>query len=131
MALGGSNGLKRVIGRLVVVGLLSTGVALVEASPSSALPRNGCLDEAHWWAQVSQLSQAAEHAYEDYTLWQNANIYDYNGQQRWYVILDNGHVVDSDDFGALHSQQLTQYNRWQSASSAALDFYNNMAICEL
>lgn len=122
---------KQRIASVLVAGLLSTGVAVADASPSSALPRNGCLDEAHWWAQVSQLSQAAEYAYADYTLWEDANVYDYYGQQRWYVILDSGQIVDSDDFGALHSQQLIHYNNWQSASNAALDFYNNMAICDL
>ena len=122
--------MRRIIGHLLVVGVLSTCAGVAAAGPSSAMPRDPCMDEINWWSKLSQLTQEAEHAYSDYVLWEDANVYtDLAGNQRYYVTLDNGQIVDSDDFNALHTHQAVTYNTWQSASGAALDFYNNQAMC--
>src|SRR5436190_258608 len=86
--------MKRMIGQLVVAGLLSGGAMFAAASPSSALPDNRCMDEQHYVQQVQW--------YEDWTFsyfvsleaWQNADhfVNPLSGQETWAADV-SGNIV--------------------------------------
>lgn len=65
----------RVISRFVAVALLSAGAALVSASSASALPRNSCLDQAHWDATYSTNLNNVFRDLDYMYAWQNATYY--------------------------------------------------------
>jgi hypothetical protein len=77
--------LKRVICRFLVTGLLSGGAVFVAASPSSALPRNACMDQAHYNQQVQWYADWAFNYFSSLMAWQNAAHYinPLSGQETW------------------------------------------------
>jgi hypothetical protein len=122
--------MKRLFGGLLVSGLLSTGIALAAAGPSSALPRDHCQDATNWWEQASWLSQWADHAWDVYTAWENATYeYDAANNQNIYTAHEGGENVVI--IGSVNYQhQLYQtYADWTVASNNAIYFYDNVEIC--
>ena len=77
--------LKRLIGKFLVAVLLSGGAMLVAAGPSSALPRDSCMDEAHYVQQVQWYTDSAFNYFSSLMGWQNADHYinPLSGQQIW------------------------------------------------
>jgi len=120
--------LNRLTGRLLVAGMLSTGVALAGAAPSSALPRDPCMDEIHWWEQMSALTQQAETAWTVMDAWNNATPGDDgNFHAVWTAHLPGQDVTV--DFSEYQQQTSLAYSAWTVASNRAITFMNNTAMC--
>jgi hypothetical protein len=124
--------LKRHVGRLLAAGVLSSGLGVAAANPASAMPRNGCLDEQHWWAQLSQLTQAAQNAEYTYESWDDAHVFqDDYGVSHYYVILPNGQIATGDNLADIPAERALWHDRWDTAFTTVNEFYNEMAICSL
>ena len=124
--------LTRHVGRVVAAGIVCSGIAVAVARPSSAKPRNACLDEAHWWAQLSQLTTSASVDWDAYQSWQDAEIHPNEDGTSYYVVhFTNGNTVAGTRLDDIPEQGNLWYGRWTTASNAALDFYDNMAMCTL
>jgi hypothetical protein len=86
--------LKRLIGKLVVAGLLSGVAIFVAASPSSAARDNPCMDAAHYSQQLDDYTTAALETYQRLNAFENATslvtpiatVYavDLNGTTQYY-----------------------------------------------
>lgn len=105
---------KRLIGKLVVAGLLASGAGVATAGPSSAVPRDVCMDEANYMQQESLFQTAEDDAFDVYTAWQNAEHYTnpVSGEETWAADLPTGTVY-------VHTLGSYNYNLWDSVDAYA------------
>lgn len=102
--------MKRLIGKVVVAGLVASGAVVALGGPSSALPDDPCLDEANYLRQESLFTTAEANALDTYLAWQSADYYvnPLSGEEMWAADTPGGtvevhslasyntHLVDSD-----------------------------------
>jgi hypothetical protein len=112
--------------------VLACGSAVAEANPASAMPRNGCLDEQHWWAQFSQLTNAAETAWAVWEAWETPEL----GTDLQTGVTTYIAHAPAGDMVALGEDAWTWDKRnskllWDAAFTKAYDFYNETPVCSL
>jgi len=118
--------MKSTIGKLLAVLLLASGLGLLAASPSSALPRDICMEEAEY-LHADSWYQAQTINYFDVMMgWVNADHYTnpLSGQETWtangvyvYSLADYDHKLSSSQYDYGHSY------------AQMLNFENNTNVC--
>jgi hypothetical protein len=79
--------LKRLMGKFLVLGLLSGGAVFAAASPSSAARDNPCMDQANFDSQYQWLQDTAYDFLYIQAAWENAYYFSnpLTGYQTWYA----------------------------------------------
>jgi hypothetical protein len=121
---------KSLIGKFLVAGLLSGSALFAAASPSSALPRDPCMDQTNYDLQYQYYEDTAFHYYDVWDAWQNADHYvnPLSGQEVW----------SADEFGFIVSVYRYQdytlmlsgaQNRYNTAYANWANFVDRTTIC--
>jgi hypothetical protein len=121
--------LRQVIGRCVVVGVVASGIGAAAASPSSAMPRDVCMDEVNYWEQHSWLQQMQIDTFDISVAW-GAAVHEVNpvSGESWTANLPSGYetVFTQADYIARFA---TAYNNADHAQYALDAFEANNAPC--
>jgi len=120
--------LKRLIGKFLVVGLLSGGAMVVAASPSSAAIDNRCMDEANYNSQVQWYQDQWTASYDVLEAWANAYHYvnPLSGEEVWEAsYLGGTHTAYSQsDVNLNMNSASTSMGQWDTALSGFLDTWS-------
>jgi hypothetical protein len=120
---------KQIIGKVMAVASLVAGATIVTAGPSSALPRDVCMDQLHYWQKVSWYEDHAADAAEILYAWQDASFTtNAGGASVWNVNLPTGTVVVTSFFDYAWGTQKAQAG-FQTALNAELSFINATTVC--
>jgi hypothetical protein len=96
----------------LVVGLISGGALVVGASPSSALPRSSCIDQAWYEVQLNTLQNHVWESLDNLYAWQNA-IYRHDlVGETWtaFTTVGTGEVHTYNDWRFQQDFWLADYN---------------------
>jgi hypothetical protein len=110
---------KRLIGRFLVVGLLSGGAMFVVASPSSAARDNPCMDQANYNSEVQWYQDMWTASFDNWVSWVGADyqVDPQTGQETWEAsYLGGTYTVDS----------LSAYQHELSMYSAQMAMFDRM-----
>jgi hypothetical protein len=103
---------RRIIGKLVVAALLSGGAVASTASPSSALPRDTCMDEVQYFQALSWYQNMEFHALDVATAW-GAAVHEVNpvSGESWTANLPGGYqtVFTQADYNSRFNSAYASY----------------------
>jgi hypothetical protein len=120
---------NRTIGMCVISALLVSGTTVAIAGPSSAMPRDTCLDEQHYLEQDAWYQGAEFHALDIAMAW-GAAAHEVNpvSGESWTANLPSGYetVFTQADYSA---RRTSAYNSWLHAQNATMDFEANYVPC--
>jgi 1,4-alpha-glucan branching enzyme len=123
--------LKRRFGNFVVAGLLAGGAAVGMASPSSAMPRDPCMDVDNYLTRVGWLTDSLNYYAEVEAAWENpTRTWDNNAWDwRYKAFLPNNHeqvVIGADAYNSRLQSATMDYN---VASNRLVDFTASTVVC--
>jgi hypothetical protein len=122
---------KRLIGQFLVAGLLASGGAVALAGPSSAMPRDVCLDEQHYFQQVDWYEAMLSGEFDVMLSW-GAPSYSQNpvsGLETWSTTLPSGTYVEVHMLAAVRSAQANASAAFDHTYYQYSEFLANNAPC--
>jgi hypothetical protein len=122
--------LKRLIGKFLVAGLLAGGALFAAASPSSALPRVPCMDQAHYNQQVQWYENSTFNYLSQLMAWQSADHYinPLSGQETWAAHL-SGNIVKVYTYGDYVGRLDTAQYDLDFVLARMTDFVDTTTVC--
>lgn len=115
--------------KVLVPALVAVAATVAVASPSSALQRDVCMDQLHYWQKVSWYENRTYDAAEVLMAWQDAaTSVNAAGSTEWTVLLPTGPVTATSIFDYSYGLGRADF-AWQTAHSAELAFVNSTTVC--
>ena len=113
----------------MTVASLVAGATIFAAGPSSALPRDVCMDQLHYWQKVSWYEARASDASAVLDAWQGAAMgADSSGATSWSVNLPTGTIVVTSIYDYYLGEQKAELSL-QAVHNAELTFIGDTTVC--
>ena len=113
--------MRRIIGKVLVTAAIAGTTAAWVAGPSSAMPRDECMDEVHYFQQLSWYETMEAGAFDVFAAW-GAAAHEVNpvSGESWTANLPSGYqtVFTQADYTARFNTADVNYLRAQSATQA-------------